>query len=194
MVFFLTARINYIISNVKAIDNEEYGIFPVHSNHGLIEFCIATGSSDTGIYVGQSSDVKMQFNTAFANVNGLEIENSSDVEASFNQSYHNVLGMLVDLLPGKDVKTSSNIQVRSNHVYNNNHLNFGDSGELESNVPPGIGILVLGSRSNRYEGNPVTGNDFSGITVFSSLVLVVLAGVPPEDFDIEPNPDGVKGF
>ena len=30
------------------------------------------GHSDTGLYVGQSSDVTMQFNTALENVNGLE--------------------------------------------------------------------------------------------------------------------------
>jgi parallel beta-helix repeat protein len=189
---FLDSADNYVISNVKAIDNEEYGIFPVHSNHGLIEFCIATGSSDTGIYVGQSSDVKMQFNTAFANVNGLEIENSSNVDASFNQSYHNVAGMLIDLLPGKAIETSSNIHVHSNHIYNNNHPNFGDSGALESYVPPGLGILVLGTDQTVIEGNTITGNDFAGVAVFSSLVLVVLAGVPPEEFDFEPNPDGAK--
>jgi len=192
---YLDSVDNYVISNVKAINNADYGIFPSHSNHGLIEFCSATGSSDTGIYVGQSSDVKMQFNTAFGNVNGMEVENSSDIDVSFNQSYNNVLGLLVDLLPGpeRQIKTSANIHVHSNHIYDNNHKNFAtDTTELESHVPRGLGILVLGTDQTVVEKNTVTGNNFAGITVFSSLVLVVLAGIPPGDFDIEPNPDGTK--
>ena len=41
--------------------------------------------------------------------------------------------------------------------------------------------------------NTVTGNDFVGIGVASSLVLGALAGLPPEAFaDIEPNPDKVR--
>jgi len=182
---------NFCISHVTAINNGEYGIFPVHCSHGIIDHCTVSGHSDTGLYVGQSSDVDMQFNTAYANVNGLEVENSSDINVTYNQSYNNVCGMLIDLLPGKDIKTSSNIYVGSNHVYDNNHENFGEQGELESFVPPGLGILVLGTDQTTVEKNTVTGNNFLGITVFSTLVLGALAGLPPEAFaDIEPNPDG----
>ena len=179
---------------MKAVNDGEYGIFPVHCNHGVIELCVATGCSDTGIYVGQSTDVKMRLNTAYANVNGLEVENSSDVDVTLNQSFNNVVGILIDLLPGKDIKTSANVHVHFNHIYNNNHVNFGTPGELESTIPTGLGILVLGADLAVVENNTVTGNEFAGITVFSTLVLAVIAGVPPEVIlaDIEPNPDGVK--
>jgi parallel beta-helix repeat protein len=188
---FLNGVNNFCISHVTATNNGEYGIFPVHSSHGIIDHCTVSGHSDTGLYVGQSSDVKMQFNTAYANVNGLEVENSSDVNVTCNESYNNVCGILIDLLPGKDVKTSSNVYVGNNHVYNNNHKNFGEKGELESFIPSGLGILVLGTDKTRVEKNTVTGNNFLGITVFSTLVLGALAGLPPEAFaDIEPNPDG----
>jgi len=184
---------NFTISHVTAINNGEYGIFPVHCSNGLIEHCTASGHSDTGIYVGQSSDVNMQFNFAFENVNGLEVENSSNINVTHNQSYNNVCGMLIDLLPGKDVKTARNIYIANNHVYNNNHVNFGEPGELESVVPPGLGILVLGVDETTIENNTVTDNNFAGITVFSTLVLGALAGIPPEAFsDIEPDPDGTR--
>ena len=126
----LTSVDNFTISHVTAINNGEYGIFPVHCSHGTIEFCVVKGHSDTGLYVGQSSDVTMQFNTALENVNGLEIENSSNVSVIRNQSFNNVCGILIDLLPGKDVKTSANILVRNNNVFNNNHVNFGAPGSL----------------------------------------------------------------
>ena len=184
---------NFTISHVTAINNGEYGIFPVHCSHGTIEFCVVKGHSDTGLYVGQSSDVTMQFNTALENVNGLEIENSSNVSVIRNQSFNNVCGILIDLLPGKDIKTSANILVRNNNVFNNNHVNFGEPGSLESVVPKGLGILVLGADNVTMENNIVTGNEFAGITVFSTLVLGSLAGIPPEAFaDIDPNPDNAR--
>ena len=182
---------NFTISNVNALNNGEYGIFPVHSQHGTIDHCFVSGHSDTGIYVGQSSDVTMSYNIATANVNGLEVENSSDIDVVNNQSYDNVCGILIDLLPGKDIKTSNNVHVEHNHVFKNNHINFGEIGSLESFVPSGLGILVLGTDGTTVEDNAVNGNNFSGITVFSTLVLAVLADIPPENFaDIEPNPDG----
>jgi len=181
---------NFTISHVTAINNGEYGIFPVHSSHGIIEHCKVSGHTDTGIYVGQSTNVTMQFNEAFENVNGLEVENSSDVSVTNNQSHNNVCGILIDLLPKKDIKTSNNVYVGQNHVYNNNHPNFGETGSFESIVPPGLGILVLGTDNTTVEKNIVTGNNFSGITVFSTVVLAILAGIPLDSFDIEPNPDG----
>src|SRR6478672_5440898 len=189
----LTRVDNFTISRVTAINNGEYGIFPVHCSHGTIEFCVVKGHSDTGLYVGQSSDVKMQFNTALENVNGLELENSSNVSVIRNLSFNNVCGILIDLLPGKDVKTSANILVRNNNVFNNNHDNFGEPGSLESVVPKGLGILILGADNVTMENNIVTGNEFAGITVFSSIVRGSLAGIPPGAFaDIDPNPDNAR--
>jgi parallel beta-helix repeat protein len=181
---------NFKISYVTALNNGDYGIFPVHSSNGVIEYCDVSGHSDTGIYVGQSHDITMKCNIAHANVNGLEVENSSDVEVNNNQSFNNVCGILIDLLPQKDIKTSSNVHVINNHVSRNNHVNFGDSGSLESVVPPGLGILVLGADQANVEKNTVTGNDFAGITVFSTLILTTLAGIPIDSIDVEPNPDG----
>jgi len=188
----LTGVDNFTISHVSATNNGEYGIFPVHCSHGIIEFCIVKGHSDTGLYVGQSSDITMQFNTALANVNGLEVENSSNVSVVRNKSFDNVCGLLIDLLPAKDVKTSSNIIVRSNYIFNNNHVNFGEPGSLESVVPKGLGILVLGADNVSIERNIVTGNEFAGVTVFSTLVLGSLAGLPEAFGDIDPNADNAK--
>jgi len=183
---------NYAISHVTAVNNGEFGFFAVHSSHGVIEYCSASGHSDTGIHVGESSSLTIQFNVAFENVNGLESENSSNVNITTNQSYNNAAGILISLLPGRDVKTSVNIYVANNHVYNNNHANFAIPGHLASFIPPGLGILVLGTDQTTVENNTVTENNFVGVTVFSTLVLAVLAGIPPSSFDIEPNPDGTR--
>ncbi len=99
--------------------------------------------------------------------------------------------MLAVLLPGLNVKTSSNIVLTGSDVRDNNRPNAGAPGELESFVPAGSGILVVGADAVTVDHNTVTGNGFVGIGVASALVLGALAGLPPEAFgDIEPNPDG----
>jgi parallel beta-helix repeat protein len=165
-------------------------LFPVHSSDGLIEGCRASGHNDTGIYVGQDTNVTVRASVTFANVNGIEFENVRKARALRNEAYDNVVGILVVLLPGLDAKTSSDVLVAGNRVHDNNHANFAPPGDLASFVPTGSGILVVGADHVRVEDNLVRGNQFVGIGVASTLVLGQLAGLPPEAFgDIEPDPD-----
>ena len=190
----LTGVDNFVLDHVDAVNNAEYGLFPVHCNKGVIRFCTATGSSDTGIYVGQSSNINVQNNIAFGNVSGFEIENCTNVTASLNESYDNAAGFLVFLLPGLPVKTSTNITVFNNYIHDNNHVNFAPpGGGFETFIPRGAGMLLVGTDNTTIRNNIIQNNNFVGIATVSTLVLGGLAGLPPEAFaDIEPNPDGVQ--
>jgi parallel beta-helix repeat protein len=192
-VFIIRAD-NFLLSHVITKNDGEYGLFPLFCNGGTIEHCSAEGHTDTGIYVGQSENVVMEHNVAFANVNGLEIENCSNVTASKNQAYDNVCGILVVLLPGLTIKQSADITLSNNHVYGNNHINFANPEEgFEAFVPSGSGILVVGVDRTTATNNKIGDNNFLGLAVVSSLNLGALAGLPPEAFaDIEPNADGSK--
>jgi parallel beta-helix repeat protein len=192
-VFVIKAD-NYILSHVETIDNGEYGLFPLFCKGGLIEYCSATGHTDTGIYVGQSDGAVMEHNVAFANVNGLEIENCSNVKATNNKAYDNVCGILVVLLPGLTTKTSSDILINNNQVYGNNHINFAEEeGGFEAFVPSGSGILVVGVDNVTVKNNDIKDNNFVGVATVSSVLLGAIAGLAPGAFaDIEPNADGAK--
>ncbi|MFD3002001.1 parallel beta-helix domain-containing protein [Pontibacter toksunensis] len=185
---------DYVLSHVTTVNCGEYGLFPIASSHGLIEYCIASGHTDSGIYIGQCEDTEMYHNKTFENVIGLEIENCSKVVASYNQSYNNAAGVLIILLPGLRVTTSSDILFTKNKVFDNNHVNFSEpGGGFENYVPSGSGVLVVGTDNTRLEQNKVMGNNFLGIAVVSTTLLGGLAGMPDEAFEtIEPNPDGVR--
>ncbi len=159
----LTGVDGFLLSHVNAINNGEYGLFPVFSKNGVIEYCIASGHSDTGIYIGQSSNVAINQNEAYNNVNGIEIENSSFVVADKNHSYNNVVGIMSVLLPGLVVKESFNIILTKNQVNDNNHINFAEQGELEAVIPSGSGILIVGSDNTLVLDNHVSGNKFVGV-------------------------------
>jgi len=185
---------NFTLSHVTAINDGEYGLFPVLCSNGVVEYCSATGDDDTGIYVGQSTNVVIQYCEAFANVNGIEIENCTNVVAQKNHSYNNVAGFLIDLLPGKTVKTSSDVLITDNIIEGNNHVNFADpEGGFEAFVPSGSGVLVVGVDNVTIKNNKITNNNFTGIATVSTIILGALAGLPPEAFaDIEPNAGGAK--
>lgn len=185
---------NFLLSHVEAINDGAYGLFPVFCKNGVVEYCSATGHDDTGIYVGQSDSVAMQYNVAFGNVNGLEVENCRNVVVFKNHSYDNVAGLLVILLPGLTIKTASGVLVTENNFENNNHVNFGDPEDgFEALVPTGTGILNVGADNVTIKNNKITNNNFTGIATVNDLVLGALAGLPPEAFaDIEPNPDNSK--
>lgn len=183
----------FLLSRVTAQDNGAYGLFPVRSANGVIEHSVASGHGDAGLYVGQSRAVTMRRNVVFGNVVGIEASNSSDIKLLANDAHDNTNGILVVLLPGRLIKTASDILVSGNEVTGNNRPNFAAPGDVVAAVPAGTGILIVGADRVRAENNRVTGHDFIGLGVGSSLILALLSNTPPEAFaDIEPNPDGVE--
>jgi hypothetical protein len=78
-------------------------------------------------------------------------------------------------------------------VEGNNHLNFSQPPEMESVLPSGIGILIVGADQTMVDDNHVMDNQLAGIALVSTLIIGQLANIPMEYFaDIEPNPDGTK--
>jgi parallel beta-helix repeat protein len=187
----LLAGVNhFVISNVQAINNGEYGLFPVFSAFGLISNCTAQGSNDTGIYVGQSNQIVLTHNLVFDNVNGLEIENSSFVIAQGNLSRDNTVGILEDLLPGLTIETSAFNLVANNIVVHNNRPNTAAAGDVAAAEPSGIGILLVGGSQNATIGNYVSQNGYAGIVLISGVTLIELAGLDPGAYgSIDPNPE-----
>jgi hypothetical protein len=103
-----------------------------------------------------------------------------------NETYDNVVGILVVLLPGLDVTTTSEVRVAENRVHDNNHTNFAPLGDLASFVPSGLGILVVGAKRTTVTDNRVKGNKFTGIAVGSTLLLGALSGLPISGIDPDP--------
>jgi parallel beta-helix repeat protein len=187
---FLAGVNHFVISNVQAINNGEYGLFPVFSASGLIANCTAQGSNDTGIYVGESSQILLTHNLVFDNVNGLEIENSSFVIAVANVSRDNTVGILEDLLPGLTIETSAFNVIANNIVVHNNRPNTAAAGDVAAAEASGIGILMVGGSYNVTIGNFVSQNGYAGIVLISGVTLIELAKLDPGAYgSIDPNPE-----
>jgi parallel beta-helix repeat protein len=178
------------VSQVTAVDDATYGIFPSHSGPGRIDHSFASGANDTGIYVGESHDVRIDHNTSVGNVSGFEIENSARVRADHNAAAGNTAGILSFTLPFLDLKTNADNQIDHNSVHDNNKPNTCPPGDDVCTLPVGTGILLVAAQANQVENNMVTGNNSLGIGVANFCVSARLSPDVCAALDIDPNPTG----
>ena len=158
---------DWSITESSAINNGQYGFFPSHGGKGIISGSFASGSNDTGFYVGQSHDVRVTENVATGNVSGFEIESSTRVRADHNLATGNTGGLLAFIQPGVDVVPNQNdsIEIDDNFIVANNKANTCTPGGDVCLVPVGTGILDVGGRHNSIHDNVVLGNHTVGIAV-----------------------------
>jgi parallel beta-helix repeat protein len=178
------------VTGVTAVDNYLYGVFPSHSGPGRVDHSLATGSNDTGIYVGESQGARLDHNTASGNVSGFEIENSTGVRADHNLANGNTGGILSFTLPFLDINPNTNIQIDHNTVTGNNKANTCPPGDDVCALPVGTGILLAAADTNTVDHNTVTGNNSFGIGVANLCLVSHLPPLVCAVLDIDPNPNG----
>jgi parallel beta-helix repeat protein len=154
-------------------ENGAYAIYPVLCTNVLMEECIAMGSSDAGIYVGQSDSVIIRNNKAFWNVAGIESENSKWVEIYGNEAYDNTGGLLVFDLPGLNTYGHST-KVYKNNLHDNNYENFAQKGNIVASIPPGSGMMILATHDIEMYDNVIKDNRTVGVAVVSYELVAAL--------------------
>lgn len=161
-----------------------YGVYPVQSTDVLIERVEVTGVDDAGIYAGQCENVIVRDSVAYGNVIGIELENTINGEVYNNHTYDNTTGIFIVILPNLTSKISTDTKVFDNRANDNNLQNFAPEGATAGFLPPGIGILLLGTDNAEVYNNTVTGNRTVGIGLYSLETTGVF-----ENLDIGPTPE-----
>jgi len=176
---------NYQIDHGVYSNNNAYGIFPIRSTNGLIEFNQVSGSNDTGIYIGQSSAAVIRKNLVTDCTVGINIEVSSNITVQDNKVMDNTIGMAAFVLPGLSMTETNNIQINGNLFLRNNRLNpVNEPTDILSQLPSGVGLLILGADHGTVTGNKVIDNKSAGIAVIQ--VPPALAALDPR---LEPFPN-----
>ena len=183
-------------------ENGAYAFYPVLCKNVLIENCIAIGSSDAGIYVGQSDSVIIRNNIVHHNVAGIESENSKWVEIYKNEAYENTGGILIFDLPGL-TQYGHTTRVYQNRVYDNNYRNFAPKGNIVAAVPPGTGMMLLATRNINIFKNEIKNNKTIGIAIASYDLVEAMSATEEEsqineniaaarqDLDYDPYPNNI---
>ncbi|HET9909357.1 MAG TPA: parallel beta-helix domain-containing protein [Anaerolineales bacterium] len=176
---------NYQIDHGVYVNNKAYGIFPIRSTNGLIEFNQVSGSDDTGIYIGQSSGTIIRKNHVTDCTVGISAEVSSYITIQDNKVMDNTIGILAAVLPGLSMTETANVQINDNVIMRNNRPNpVTDPADILSQLPSGVGLLIFGADQSIVTGNKVLDNNSVGIAVIQ--VPPALAALDPR---IDPFPD-----
>jgi parallel beta-helix repeat protein len=149
-------------------NNLNNGIYPTLSANGLVQNNVSYGSRDTAMWVAGSENVRVIGNEVFGSVIGFEITVSNNVWVTQNKIYDNTLGIGLfhpDGAGNPDKPVMKNWVIEHNDVRNNNRPNEAEPGTFQSNLPPGIGVLLAGVSSNTIAKNTVADNAFVGIAV-----------------------------
>ncbi len=176
--------------------NGAYGVYPVSSQHVLIDHVVVKGASDAGIYVGQSRFIVLQNSDAAFNVAGIEIENCFNADVHDNLSTHNAGGILVFDLPGLPQMGGHSVRVYDNTIVDNDTPNFAPKGNIVAKVPTGTGVMVMANRDVHVFRNRIAGNASVGVLLVAYLnAFTDPAYNPlPRDVFVHDNQIGRNGF
>ncbi|HUY32261.1 MAG TPA: SO2930 family diheme c-type cytochrome [Pirellulales bacterium] len=167
--------------------NGSYGLYPVLCDNVLVEDCDVSGSSDAGIYVGQSRNIIVRRNRARQNVAGIEIENSVDADVHDNELTDNAAGILVFTLPDLVRKEGRDCRVFKNRVVANNHENFAPKGNIVAQVPAGTGIMVMAADRTEIFDNDLADNQTVNLVIVSYLATKLQF----TDREFDPYPEAI---
>jgi parallel beta-helix repeat protein len=168
-------------------ENGAYGIYPVQCSNVLVEDSQVRGSSDAGIYVGQSRNIIVRRNKVWENVAGIEIENSFGADVHDNEAVNNTGGILVFSLPEMPVKNGRDARVFRNKIHGNNHPNFGREGAIIATLPPGTGMQIMANENVEVFENDIRDNDSYNVAILSYLVT----GREYDDPEYDPYAEGI---
>ena len=161
-----------------------YGLYPVQCQNVLMEGCVASGASDSGLYIGQSKNVIVRNGEAFGNVAGIEIENTFLADVYGNDAHDNTGGILVFDLPELQQLGGHGVRIHDNKIHDNNTPNFAPAGNIVGNVPAGVGSFVMANHDVEFFGNVFTNNGTASLAVVSYFVVQI----PIKDASYYPYP------
>ena len=147
--------------------NGGYGIYPVQSEHVLVDKVAVRGASDAGIYVGQSRRIVVRNSLVEYNVAGIEIENSYEADVRDNVAMHNTGGVLVFDLPNLPQMGGHTVRIFANRIERNDTPNFAPPGNIVGAVPMGVGVLVMANRDVHIFRNALGENATANVMVIA---------------------------
>ena len=175
-------------NTLHSTSNGSYGLYPVGCTNVLIEDCEVFGSSDAGVYVGQSKNIIVRKNRVHDNVAGIEIENCVDADVYENVSHDNTGGILIFDNPDLPVKNGMRCRVHNNKIYDNNTENFATKGTSVAEIPAGTGFIIMATNQCDFYANEISNHN----TLSGSVICYLTLKKPYKDTMYDPYCGGIS--
>ncbi|HNA98291.1 MAG TPA: right-handed parallel beta-helix repeat-containing protein [Marmoricola sp.] len=161
------------INHVTALNNGLYGIYAFNSQHGVIRDNYASGSADSGYYVGQCHDcgILVSGNIGEHNAVGLENANASKpLMITGNRFSSNRVGMtFLSDYQEAFIPQRGNV-IAGNLIANNNE----PESPAQADGGFGTGIGISGGTENEFLRNLISGNKRGGVVIANTADLASL--------------------
>lgn len=155
---------------LTAYDDGDYGIYAYGSDWGQFDHVYASGSPDSGLYIGQCFPCHAVITDALAehNAMGYSGTNAGGDLAIVNSEWrYNMAGIVPNTLDSEALAPQREVTIAGNYVHDNNAITA-DTKDLE--YPTfGNGIIIAGGRDDVVAGNLVERQRGYGIAVMPNL-------------------------
>jgi plastocyanin len=168
--FQWTGVVGYRGSYLTAWDNGDYGLYAFDSRWGQFDHSYASGSPDSGFYIGQCQPCHALITDVLAvhNALGYSGTNAGGDLAIVNSEWRNNLsGIVPNTLDSEADAPQRGVLIAGNYVHDNNSTTA-DTKDLEYPTY-GIGIVVAGGADNLVTENVVEDHRSYGIAVLPNL-------------------------
>ncbi|WP_396668799.1 right-handed parallel beta-helix repeat-containing protein [Microbacterium sp. R86528] len=162
----------FAIQGVTAHNNGLYGIYAFNAQHGVISDSYASGSADSGFYVGQceTCNILVEGNVAERNAVGFENANASGLTVVGNRFSGNRVGMTFLSNYVEAFSPQRDNEVAGNLVSDN--VSADSPSQADGGF--GIGIGVSGGVDDLFINNRVTGNPRAGLLISNTEDLATI--------------------
>ena len=168
--FFWTYQTGFRGSYLTAYDNGDYGIYTYGSRLGELDHDYASGSPDSGFYIGQCFPCDAIITNIHSQYNGLGYSGTNaggNLILKNSEWDHNLAGIVPNTLDGEHGPPERGTVITNNYVHDNGgvvapYLSWSFAGQ-------GVGIEVPGGDFNLIEHNRVENSSAYGILVLGNV-------------------------
>jgi hypothetical protein len=168
--FFWTNQTGYRGSYLTAYDNGDYGIYSFGSVYGEFNDSYASGSPDSGFYIGQCYPCDAIITRVWSEWNGLGYSGTNaggNVVLEDSEWDMNSAGVVPNTLDSEKGAPQRGATLLNNYVHNNGNAKAPYN--LWSHIPLGAGILLAGGDKNYVARNTAKDNSTYGILVVGNI-------------------------
>ncbi len=160
----------YRASYVTAVDNGDYGIYAFDSSDGVFEHSYASGSPDSGFYIGQCDPCEAVIDSVIAEWNGLGYSgtNASGELYIINSVWrYNTAGIVPNTLDSELLPPFHDVTIAGNLVHDNDNKLAPMKAAQWSGL--GNGIILAGGNTSLVIRNRVVNHLVNGIAITPNL-------------------------
>ncbi len=181
--FFVVNAVGYKLTHLVAAKSGVYGLYAFNSKGGEMSHSEAYYHSDAGFYIGQTPQQTKPIRSivrdveSWGNPIGFSATNMRYTTITRSRFYNNGMGVVPNALESEKFPPAEANVITGNDIFWNN-FNFHEGAPFVPKksgvvplVPIGTGVLLLGGRTNRVEGNRVYGNYLVGVAAVEGILL-----------------------